>query len=89
MPLVANATMTFIEYIVNADYSVTMVFQCLLPGPGMPTEYPITITQAEVTGINSQSQFTSLVRSKLDWQYRHIGVSSKLDGFIGQSLILP
>lgn len=95
MALQANVTMTFTPaspeqgkpYRVM-DAGIEMTFVCLNPGPGEVSVYTIVLTDAELAAVTTQPQLTTLVRNKLERKYRMVNIASKLDLFIGQSLII-
>lgn len=87
MALPVNSTMTFLGYDV-IDLGISMRFVCLLPGAGQPTDYSIVLTDAELAGVSTQPQLATLVRTKLERKFRATNIASKLDPFIGQSLVI-
>lgn len=84
MALTANATLVFTRYEVT-DSGITMIFVCSNPGGGEPSEYPITVTDAELSTVTNVATFRTLVDAKLQRRYRANGIASKLDPLIGQS----
>lgn len=82
-----NAVMTFKSYDILDD-GTRMNFECLNPGANMPTDYSIFFTNAELAAITNQSQLQTQVTSKLQTKYRGVGVSVKMDPFIGQSITI-
>ena len=93
MPLNPNATMTFEDYTMYTDdrlpiLGIKLHFVCLDPGPALPNDYYIVITEAELGAVNNQAQLRTLVQNKLNAQLRFAGIATKLDPFIGQSLVV-
>lgn len=94
MPLQSNATMTFTvfpewgkAYQVE-DGGIRLHFLCPNPGPGQVSDYFIFLTDADLAGVNNQSQLATLVTTKLNRALRAAGIASKLDQFVGQSLVV-
>ena len=87
MALRVNATMRFDSYTVE-DNGIQFHFVCIDPGPGMNSDYYVLVTDAELTGVTSQAQLASLITTKLQRRYRATGAASKLDPFIGQTLVI-
>lgn len=80
-------TLTFIRYSVN-DTGIALVFNADYPGPGKENEIVIMVTDAELAGVSTQPQLRTLVTTKLNRKLRAVGLSTKLDPFIGQSLTI-
>lgn len=87
MPVQPNASFTFTSYTVE-DVGTTMRFVCANPGPGEPNDYSILVTDADLSTVSTDPQFTALVRSKLQRKIRASGISDKLDSRLGQSLVV-
>lgn len=87
MPIASNATFTFTGY-TPTDNGVEMTFVCSNPGPGQRTDYTISLTDSELAAITTQLELKNLVQTKLNKKIRAAGIASKLDGFIGQTLIV-
>lgn len=85
MALRPNAIMIFTDYAV-VDTGITFHFVCPDPGPGLNSDYFVFLTDAELAGVSSQPQLRTLVQTKLDRKLRALGIATKLDAFIGQSL---
>ena len=87
MPLATNATMVFMDYQIRDD-GIELHFVCYNPGPGEITDYYILITDAEITAISNATQFKALIVAKLQRKLRAANLASKLDPFIGQSVVI-
>ena len=87
MPLRINATMRFEDYEV-VDQGISLHFVCIDPGPGMNSDYYVLLTDADLTGVSTQAELASLVRTRLQRRYRATGIATKLDPFIGQNLVI-
>jgi len=87
MPLQSNCTMTFNSYEIN-DEGIKFNFVCLNPGAGQPTDYCIIISDSELSTISNTLQFKTLVQNKLQRKYRALNICTKLDQYIGQSLVI-
>lgn len=85
MPLTANATLTFTAYQI-AESGVVMDFVCSDPGPGMATDWSITLTDTDLSVVTTGAQFRTLVQTRLSRLIRGTGLASKLDSLIGQSV---
>ena len=87
MTLRANATLTFTSYEVTNE-GIDFHFVSPDPGPGEPSDYFVLITDAELATVTTQLQLRTLVRDRLERKLRATGIASKLDQFIGQSLVI-
>lgn len=87
MPVQANATFIFQSYFVS-DGGISLVFLCTDPGPGEESEYTVLVTDAELSAVTTQVQLRNLVDAKLKRKIRSANIASKLDQFIGQSLVI-
>jgi hypothetical protein len=87
MPLSANATLTFTRYNVT-DAGIDLWFTCDNPGGGMPSDYQVGLTDAELAGVSTVAQLKTLVTNKLSRRYRATGISTKLDALLGQSVVI-
>ena len=87
MGLNPNVSMTFTEYGIT-DTGIQMNFVCYNPGPGLPTDYTVFLTDAEIAAVSNLAQFKSLVLGKLQRKFRATGIASKLDQYIGQSVVI-
>lgn len=86
MPLNANLTMIFIDYLVNDD-GVVLHFLCPNPGAAQESDYYVLLTDAEIASVSTTPQLATLVKSKLQRKLRATGMATKLDALIGQSLV--
>lgn len=80
-------TLTFTSYEVT-DTGITLHFVSPDPGPGKPLDYYVMLADAEIAGVSTQPQLRTLVTTKLNRKLRAVGFSTKLDPFIGQSLVI-
>jgi len=87
MPLQNNATMIFISYEIQ-DGGIQLHFVCPNPGAGEPNDYYILLTDDELTTVGTVQQLKTLVEGKLQRKLRAVGIATKLDTFIGQSLVV-
>lgn len=87
MPLNSNANMQFIDYEVT-DTGISMHFLCNNPGAGMNSDYHVLVTDAELATITTQAQLKTLVTGKLQRKLRAVGIATKLDNLIGQSITI-
>jgi len=87
MALTTNASMTFTRYDVT-DAGIALWFTCDNPGGGMPSDYQVSLTDAELAGVSTVAQLKTLVTTKLSRRYRATGISTKLDALIGQSVVI-
>jgi hypothetical protein len=85
MPYVFPLACTFSRYAVE-DSGIRMFFVALTPGPGMPNDLDIFLTDTELAGVANQPQLNTLVQSKLNRKIRAATIASKLDPFIGQTV---
>lgn len=83
---VINATFTFTSYDIT-DTGITFGMVCNAPGPGLPTDWPVFCTDAELAGVTTQIQLRDLIVSKLQRKYRGLNISTKLDPLIGAQVI--
>ena len=95
MPLNANATMIFqnradggLPYDV-VDGGVNLYFHCPDPGPGMPSEWMVFCTDAEIAALTNLASAQTLVVNKLTRKFRRTATAAKLDQLVGRSVILP
>ena len=87
MAVQANATFIFESYTVE-DGGIRLIFLCPNPGPGNESLYYILLTDVDLAAVTTQAQLRNLVETKLKRSIRATGIASKLDQFIGQSLVL-
>lgn len=87
MSLQANVTLTFTSYEVT-DEGIVLHFVSPDPGPGEMSDYYVLLTDTELAGVSNQSQLATLIRTKLERRIRAVGIASKLDPFIGQSMVI-
>ncbi len=85
--LSTNATMIFLDYEVQ-DNGIRIHFVCPDPGPNEVSDYYITVTDAELSLITTLAKFKTLVLTKLQRKLRASDIASKLDPYIGQSLVV-
>lgn len=81
------ALLTFQSYEVE-DTGVAMTFVNFTPGAGLPTDYTIRVTDAELAAVTTAVQLRNLVTTKLQRKLQAAGIASKLDTFIGQSVTI-
>lgn len=87
MAIKPNCSFKFTGYDVE-DLGVRLTFVAQDPGPGLDTDYSIVVTPAELAAAGNMQAVLSLVTSKLQQRIRANGVASKLDQFIGQSIVI-
>lgn len=87
MPLAPNAVMTFTAYTVLDDV-ILMRFVCSNPGGGEPSDYTVTITDAELNGTANVAALKTLVTTKLQRKFRANGLATKLDPLIGNTITI-
>ncbi len=87
MGLAINATMVFMSYQVQ-DSGIQFHFVCPDPGGEQPSDYYILVTDAEVAAITTLASAKTLILNKLARKYRALNIASKLDQFIGQSVVI-
>lgn len=87
MALNTNAIMKFIGYEILDDGIVACTFLCLLPGAGEPSNYVIHLSDSEITG-STLAQLKTLVTQRLQRKFRSNGLSTYLDGLIGQDVTI-
>ena len=80
-------TLTFTSYEVT-DNGIALHFVSPDPGPAKPSDYYVSLTDAEITSVSTQVQLRTLVTAKLNRKLRALGFTTKLDPFIGQSLTI-
>ena len=80
-------TLTFTSYEVT-DSGISLHFVSPDPGPAKPSDYYVSLTDAEIAGVSTQAQLRTLVTNKLNRKLRALGFTTKLDPFIGQSLTI-
>lgn len=81
------ASFTFLGYDVQ-DTGIELEFANFTPGPGLPTNYTILITDAEIAGVSTLSQLRTLVIGKLRRKLQAEGIATKLDPLIGLSVTI-
>lgn len=79
--------LTFLRYKVS-DAGVEMEFVNPFPGAGLPTNYTILLTDAELSSVTNLAQLRTLVVAKLQRKIQAAGIASKLDPLIGQSVTI-
>ena len=87
MALRTNASLTFTDYSVD-DEGIHLHFVSPDPGPGEPSDYYIVLRDTDLAGVTTQGALRTLVENKLKRKLRSAGIASKLDSFIGQSLVV-
>ena len=87
MALRTNATLTFMDYNVD-DVGIHMHFVSPDPGAGQPSDYFILLTDAALAGVTTNANLRNLVETKLKRAFRAQGIATKLDPFLGQSLVI-
>jgi hypothetical protein len=87
MPYAFPLTVTFTGYTVE-DVGIRLSFVAATPGPGMPTDLEVAITDSELAAVTTQQQLRTLVESELNRKLRATNIASKLDPFIGQTLVV-
>ena len=81
-------TFTFTSYEV-LDTGVQLHFISPDPGAGQPTDWYVVVTDAELVGATTTILLRQLVLDKLNRKFRAAnGIATRLDPFIGQSLII-
>jgi hypothetical protein len=86
MPLRANATLIFQRYHVDDD-GIRLTFLCPDPGPGQESEYVVLLLDTDLAAVSTQIQLRNLVITAVQRRLRAAGIASKLDPFIGQSVV--
>lgn len=76
------ADLTFRSYEVQDD-GIDMVFTNFDPGPGLPNDYAIRLTDAELAGVTTLAQLRTLVTNKLKRKLQAEGIGAKLNPLIG------
>jgi hypothetical protein len=71
-----------------ADDGIALHFVSPDPGPGRPSDYFVTVTDAELAAAANAAQLRTLVTAKLQRKFRAAGISTKLDAFIGSTIDL-
>lgn len=89
MAVIANASMRFIRYEVIDDARIECTFQCDAPGAGEKNLYVIHLTFAEISANSAVQLRDNFVIPRLQRQIRATGISTKLDGLINQSVVIP
>lgn len=77
-----NAAFTFTGYDIS-DTGITFNMVCFDPGPGLPTDWPVFCTDAELAPLTTAAQLRDLIVAKLQRKYRALGIATKLDPLIG------
>lgn len=80
-------TLTFRAYDVE-DGGIRLRFVSPDPGPGRVSDYDVLLTDTELVAVTTQAQLRTLVIDKLNRKLRAANIASKLDAFIGQSLVI-
>lgn len=81
-------TLTFTSYEVH-DTGILLHFVSPDPGAGMPSDWFVGLTDAELAGASNQAQLRQLVLDKLNRKFRAAsGIAARLDPFIGQSVVI-
>lgn len=83
----SNVSMQFVDYTID-DGGINLRFLAADPGPGQESYYTILLTDTELAGIANQAALATLVRTKLNRKLRATGIATRLDGFIGQSIVV-
>ena len=87
MSLATNAIMTFSAYDAE-DGGIRLRFVCSNPGGGEPSDYDVFITDDELAGTANLAALKTLVTTKLNRRYRAVGLATKLDPLIGQTITI-
>lgn len=85
--LAANATMVFTDYQIK-DEGLELHFVCPNPGAGEASDYYVLATDAELSVITKVSEFKTLIVNKLQRKLRAANLASKLDPYVGQSVVI-
>lgn len=80
-------TFKFIDYEVKDD-GIVLHFISPDPGAGKASDYYIFLTDSELAGISTQLALKTTVTTKLQRKLQAAGIATKLDPFIGQSLVI-
>jgi hypothetical protein len=83
-----GAVMLFTSYEVGPAPYTFLNFVCQNPPGGYPTDYEIALTDDELAAATTIPQLKTLITTKLQRRYQAVGVSTKLDPFIGQSITI-
>jgi hypothetical protein len=83
----ANAVMIFTDYQVQDNDLTTLHFICNFPGPGQPTDYYISFTDAQIQAIGTAQQAIAAVTAALQRKYRS-SIATTLNSYIGQSITI-
>lgn len=87
MSLALGATMTFTSYAVQ-DTGIMFHFVSPNPGPGNESDWYVFASDADLAAVASAADLRTLLQTKLNRKLRAAGIASKLDPFLGQSLIV-
>lgn len=86
MPYVFPLVATFTAYTVE-DAGIRFRFVILAPGPEMPTDADVLVTDAELAAVTTAAQLRdNVVLPKLRRKLRAENIASKLDPFVGVSV---
>ena len=83
----AGAVLTFTSYAIQ-DTNITLSFVCADPGPGEPSDYEITVTDAELALAIGGVQVRTLITDKLKRKLRAQGLATKLNAAIGAQITI-
>jgi hypothetical protein len=87
MALRTGAVLTFDSFEVQDNGTTLLKFVCTDPGPGEPTDYTVTVTDAELAAATTTPLLRTLIQGKLDRKIRAAsGISTRLSPFVGQTL---
>lgn len=70
------------------DSGITLRFVCFSPGPSLPTDYAVSVTDAELASATTSPLLRALVIGKLQRKILAATVAAKLDPFIGQVVVI-
>ena len=78
---------TFTSYEVQ-DAGMTLHFVSQDPGAGKPSDYYILLTDADLATVTKLAEFQMLVQTRLKRKVNAVGIATKLDPLIGQSVVV-
>ena len=68
------------------DGGYRLTFSCAAPGPGLPTDYEILLTDTDLATVTTALQLRTLAQTALERKVRAATIAAKLDPFIGQTV---
>lgn len=80
-------TFRFSSYQID-DTGIALHFVSSDPGAGKESDYYVRLTDAELTTVTNAATFATLVTTKLNRQVKGVGIATKLDARIGQSVVI-